>query len=257
MRIIRVQYEGHVFFAGLGDGEVYCLNQQLGLSEPIALAKITLMPLISPSKIICVTNNYLGQGHSFSGKEPRFASFFFKPPSALSGNGQTVRIPSHEASLSCSASLGLIVGQNCRNIRPDEAPRHIFGYTCAMDFCAGQPDPSDPLVTAKKAYDGFCPIGPWLETEEPDKEGTSIRLVVNGEQVGENSTHELLLSAHSLISVLSQTMSLNPGDLILTGAAVSYGPLQAGDIALMEIPGIGVLFNSIEAEHAPALSPVQ
>jgi 2-keto-4-pentenoate hydratase/2-oxohepta-3-ene-1,7-dioic acid hydratase in catechol pathway len=251
-----VHYKGHVFFAGLGEGEVFCLNHQLGFSNPIVLSDVLLMPLVTPSKIICVHNNFQQPG-AMSVARGGHLPFYLKPPSALAMSGQPIIIPHRETSVNFGASLALIIGQTCRHIRPEEAPRHIFGYTCANDIFVGAEYSDTCNITREKAYDTFCPLCFWLETDEPDPAETFVRCLVNGELKQSGRISDMINAPHEVVSLLSQVMTLHPGDLVLTGTPPGAGALMAGDAVQVEITGVGVLGNKAQAEQLEHLLPIQ
>jgi 2-keto-4-pentenoate hydratase/2-oxohepta-3-ene-1,7-dioic acid hydratase in catechol pathway len=256
MRVIRVRHKGQSFYASLGEGVVISLNSRQGSDEPIPLSEVTLMPLVLPSKIISIDLNYRDAAIERELPLPDHPSFVLRPNGSLLANGQPVQLPPMVRTVSPEAELALVIGQPCRRIRPEDAPRYIFGYTCANDITV-RDYPEDLCQTARKSFDATCPIGPWLETQPPDREDPIIRCLVNGDLRQGGTMADMIFSPAELVSYLSQFMTLNPGDVILTGTPSGVTSAQAGDNVQVEIPGVGVLFNHLEEETDAAPLPVQ
>ena len=254
MRIIRVRHQGQTFYASLGDGVVISLGREAG-AETIPLAEVTLMPLVVPSKIISVGFNFEGQASSFGIEPPEHPLFFLRPTTSATGNGRPVVMPHGMGTMRAEAELALVIGQRCSQVSPDTALRHVFGYTCANDLSVGD-ERTDPFLTRGKCFNGTCPVGPWLETQMPDLRETPVRCLINGETHQEASLGEMIFSPAEILSYLSQIMTLNPGDIILTGAPSGIAEVRPGDTVQVEIPGVGVLFNAIESENS-STPPVQ
>lgn len=246
MRIIRVHHKGSVFYAALQDGAVLCLHKQLGLTDPIPLTEVTLLPLVAPSKVICVGLNYREHAKEIGYAVPIEPSFFLKPPSSIISNGQPIQLPAGAGRIEHEGELALVIGQTCRDVTPDAVAQNIFGYTCANDVTAREIQKRDPLIGHSKSYDTFCPIGPWIETAVEDVNALSVRCVVNGEVRQSSSTADMIFSPHELVCYLSRIMTLMPGDVILTGTPPGVSALAPDDMVQVEIDGVGVLFNPVE-----------
>jgi 2-keto-4-pentenoate hydratase/2-oxohepta-3-ene-1,7-dioic acid hydratase in catechol pathway len=253
MRVVRVRHEGRTFYASLGEGVVISLNRDRG-GEPIPLPEVSLQPLVLPSKIVCVSLNHRDGAMETGLPAPRMPSFVLRPGSSLLANGRSIRLPAGARSYP-AASLGMVIGQSCRNIRPDEAGRHIFGYTCVNDIRVHD-DVRDPGHGAERFFDGTCPIGPWLETSLPAMESPTLRSLINGEIDQQGDLNDMLFSPGEILSCLSRFMTLNPGDLVLAGSPSGGSAARAGDKLQVEISGLGSLFNSVEDEEDAPL-PLQ
>lgn len=246
MRIIRVRHNGRAFYASLGDDNMLtCLQRNLGYDEPLPMTEVSLMPLVAPSKIICVGLNFCDHAAELDMPLSAEPSFFLKPPSSLLGNGQTILLPRDVGRVDYEAELAIIIGQHCRNATPEQAAGYIFGYTCANDVTARDLQKGERMFGRCKGYDTFCPLGPWIETELPP-EDTGVRAVVNGEVRQEGLLRDMIAKPLELVAYLSGIMSLTPGDVILTGTPKGVGPLAAGDTVQIEVDNVGVLFNSVE-----------
>lgn len=246
MRIIRVQHNEAIFYAELLDGAVRCLHQDLGYTRPIPLTEVSLMPLVAPSKVVCVGLNYRDHALELDFPIPDKPSFFLKPPTSLVGNGQAIVMPTDVGRVDAEAELAMVIGQTCRNISPEKAAQNIFGYTCANDVTARAIQKTDPLLGHAKAYDTFCPLGPWLETAVENVDNLNIRAIINGEVRQSGSTADMIFRPMELVSFLSQIMTLVPGDVVLTGTPAGVSPIHPGDMVQVEIDNVGVLFNPVE-----------
>lgn len=249
MRIIRVQYKGSVFYAALQEGAVLCLHRQLGLEGPIPLTEVSILPLVAPSKVICVGLNYREHALEVGYSLPEEPSFFLKPPSAIIGNGQPIILPTDVGRIEHEAELALIIGQTCHNISPENVAKNLFGYTCANDITARELQKRDPLIGHCKSYDTFCPLGPWIETEVENVNALAVRCVVNGEVRQSGSTADMIFSPAEIVCRLSRIMTLLPGDVILTGTPAGVSAIRPGDMVQVEIEGVGVLFNPVETSE--------
>lgn len=253
MRILRVHYREHSFYAALTSGEkgveLTCLQPELGISSPLPLTEVALLPLVAPSKIICVGLNFREHAAEMSMPLPERPAFFLKPPSALIGNGQTILLPRHAGRIDYEAELAVIIGLGGRGISPAEAPAHIFGYACANDVTARDEQKGEIMFGRCKGYDTFCPVGPWIETTPPAPDA-AVRTVINGEIRQQGRLSDMILSPAELISHISGVMTLAPGDVILTGTPRGVGPLRAGDEVRIEIDGVGLLSNSVDWDVA-------
>lgn len=250
MRIICVRHNGRAFYAAMGeDNTLTCLQHNLGYSEPLPMTEVSLLPLVAPSKIICVGLNFRDHAAELDMPLSAEPSFFLKPPSSLLGNGQTIRLPRNVGRIDYEAELAVIMGQHCRNVTPAQARDYVFGYTCANDVTARDLQKNERMFGRCKGYDTFCPLGPWIETELPPENAT-VRAVVNGEVRQEGVLADMIVPPLELVSYLSGIMSLTPGDVILTGTPRGVGPIAPGDTVQIEVQNVGVLFNSVEWDDA-------
>jgi 2,4-diketo-3-deoxy-L-fuconate hydrolase len=209
-----------------------------------------LCPLSRPEKILCIGKNYADHCREFDSSLPEKPILFAKYRNALSGPGERVPIPALSTSIDYEAELAAVIGRRCRGVRDSEALRSVFGYTCANDLTMRDIQREDGQWTRAKSPDGFCPVGPWIVTadEIPDPQDLSLKLILNGKVMQDSSTREMVFSVARLVSFLSQTMTLQPGDIILTGTPAGVGMgkkppvfLRGGDRVIVEVGGIGSL----------------
>jgi 2-keto-4-pentenoate hydratase/2-oxohepta-3-ene-1,7-dioic acid hydratase in catechol pathway len=212
----------------------------------IPLDEGSLLCPVQPSKIVCIGRNYAAHVKEMGHEVPAEPVLFLKPPSALVGPGDVVRLPPESARVEHEAELAVVIGARARNVAEDRALSHVFGYTCACDVTARDLQRKDVQFTRAKGFDTFCPVGPWIETElDPGKLG--IRCRVGGQTRQDGSTANMLFDVPALVSYVSRMMTLEPGDVLLTGTPEGVGPLVAGDSLEVEIERIGVLKLRVES----------
>jgi 2-keto-4-pentenoate hydratase/2-oxohepta-3-ene-1,7-dioic acid hydratase in catechol pathway len=148
------------------------------------------------------------------------------------------------AQVDYEAELGVVIRDRVRNIAPDEVKDHILGYTCANDVTARDLQRKDGQWTRAKSFDTFCPIGPWIETEL-DPGNLLVESYLNGERRQSSRTAQFIFPVNYLVSFISRIMTLNPGDLIITGTPSGVGPMKPGDEIEVRIEGIGSLKNKV------------
>lgn len=216
-----------------------------------SLEEVRLLAPVQPSKIIAVGRNYPAHAAEHGEEVPSVPLIFLKPPSAVIGPGKAIRLPPQSRQVEHEAELAVVMGRRGRWITADQAQAFIWGYTAANDVTARDLQRRDPQWTRAKGFDTFAPLGPWVETEF-DPTDVQIICRVNGEVRQLGSTREMVFTIPHLIAFISSVMTLEPGDVILTGTPAGVGPLQPGDIVEVEIEGLGVLRNPVEAERPQA-----
>ena len=206
---------------------------------------------LAPSKIVCLLRNYAAHARELSNPVPQRPRYFLKPPSSLIGNGGIVRIPDGIGSIHHEVELALIIGERCRRASPEEAEKRILAYTVVLDITAR--DLQDEVKSMGlpwsecKGFDTFAPVGPvGVPAREYDWRGKRIWLSVNGETRQDGNTDLMLFSPGEIISEISGVMTLEPGDIILTGTPSGVGPLSTGDRVDAGIDGIEDLYVTVE-----------
>jgi 2-keto-4-pentenoate hydratase/2-oxohepta-3-ene-1,7-dioic acid hydratase in catechol pathway len=155
-------------------------------------------------------------------------------------------IPTPEHRTDYEAELAIVIGTGGRNIGEADALTHVFGYTCANDVSDRVLQKKDGQWVRAKGYDTYCPVGPWIETDL-DVADVPVQSRLNGEDRQSQRTSAMIFKPAFLIAFISRVMTLQPGDLILTGTPEGVGPLAPGDTIEVEVGGIGVLRNPVEA----------
>jgi 2-keto-4-pentenoate hydratase/2-oxohepta-3-ene-1,7-dioic acid hydratase in catechol pathway len=195
---------------------------------------------VRPSKILCIGRNYAAHARELGHEVPSEPLLFLKPPSSLLGPGGEVRLPPESARVEHEAELAVVIGHKAKNVSAGDALAHVFGYACACDVTARDLQRKDVQFTRAKGFDTFCPVGPWIETEL-DPAALTVRCRVNGSTRQDGPTAHMIFDVPTVVSYASRMMTLEPGDVILTGTPEGVGPLAAGDALEVEVSGIGTL----------------
>ncbi len=212
------------------------------------LEQVKLLSPVLPSKIICVGRNYVAHAQEHDAEVPEVPLLFLKPPSSLIGPGDTVLLPPQSQRVEHEGELAVVIGKRSRWLDLETAKEAIFGYTIANDVTARDLQRRDGQWTRGKGFDTFCPIGPWVETEF-DPADAVITCTVNGELRQMASTRDMVFPVRQLVAYASSVMTLEPGDLLLTGTPAGVGPLKDGDELVTSIEGLGELHNPVKAEQ--------
>ena len=231
------------------DGDPFIAYRRL---EPdIPVDEITLLHPVLPGKIICVGRNYEAHASEHGATIGEIPILFLKPGTSLVGPGETIFLPPQSSHVQHEAELAVVIGKRGRWISTDRAMEHVFGYTIANDVTARDLQRQDVTWTRGKGFDTFCPVGPWVETEF-DPTDALITCHVSGELRQMASTRDMVFTIPRLISFISSVMTLEPGDLILTGTPSGVGDLVDGDNITITIEGLGTLVNPVASDNSHA-----
>jgi 5-oxopent-3-ene-1,2,5-tricarboxylate decarboxylase / 2-hydroxyhepta-2,4-diene-1,7-dioate isomerase len=203
------------------------------------------LPPCQPAKILCVHLNYRSRIIEFGSKPPATPTYFHKPVSALNSHGGAIVRPAGCQWLNYEGEIAIVIGATCRNVRPDEAGDYVAGYTIGNDYGLHDFRDTDAgSMLRVKGSDTLCPLGPGL-VRGWDFRHKAIRTTVNGREAQSGSTDEMLFDMHYLIADLARTITLVPGDVILSGTPAGSRPVQPGDVVSVEVEGLGTLTNTI------------
>ncbi|APR83902.1 Fumarylacetoacetate hydrolase family protein [Minicystis rosea] len=210
--------------------------------------RVTRLAPVAPAKILCVGRNYKAHAAELGNEVPPEPLLFLKPSSSLLDPDGTIELPPTSISnrIDHEAELAVVIGRRTRRVSVADAAASIFGCTLAGDITARDLQKKDGQWARAKGMDGFCPVGPVLVTGL-DPQALTILCRVNGEERQRGVTSDMFFSIAHVISYASQVMTLEPGDLLLTGTPPGVGPLKGGDILDIEVPGIGTLRSHIAA----------
>jgi len=213
----------------------------------IPLGSAEHLPPIEPTKIVCVHLNYESRVKELLAEMPSAPTYFHKPISALNAHGGEVVRPPRCRYLNYEGEIAIVIGRTCKHIGPDEAAEHIAGYTIANDYGLHDFRDTDAgSMLRVKGSDTLCPLGPGL-VDDWQAGGKRIRTLVNGQVRQDGSTDEMVWGPHYLVADVARTITLLPGDVILTGTPANSRPVQPGDVVTVEVEGLGALSNRIVA----------
>jgi 5-oxopent-3-ene-1,2,5-tricarboxylate decarboxylase/2-hydroxyhepta-2,4-diene-1,7-dioate isomerase len=216
----------------------------------------THLPPCQPSKIIAVHLNHRSRVEEFQAKLPAAPTYFHKPTSALNSHGGAVVRPEGCKWLNYEGEVAIVIGRTCRNVTVSEAGDYIRGYTVANDYGLHDFRDTDAgSMLRVKGSDTLCPLGPGLVTDW-DFHGRTITTRVNGEVRQHGSTDEMEWDMHYLVADIARTITLFPGDVLLSGTPAHSRPVQPGDVVEVEVDGLGVLRNHIVAGPTPIRTDV-
>ena len=203
------------------------------------------LPPVEPSKIIACHLNYRSRVEEFMTRLPVAPTYFHKPTTALNSHGGEVVRPRGCKYLNFEGEIAIVIGEETFDIAREDAAHHIAGYTIANDFGLHDFRDTDAgSMLRVKGSDSLCPIGPGLVTDW-DFHGKEIRTLVNGEVRQSGSTSEMEWDMSYLVADLARTITLLPGDVILSGTPAGSRPVQPGDVVTVEVEGLGALTNRI------------
>lgn len=251
MRIARFSIDDEVDFGVVEGDEVAPIT-----GHPFApftftgyryqLSEVKLLAPVIPSKVVAIGKNYAEHAVEMGGTPPSAPMIFLKPSTAVIGTEEPISYPSSSQRVDYEGELGVVIGRLCRDVPVESALEAVLGYTCANDVTARDQQATDGQWTRSKGHDGFCPLGPWLETNL-DPGDLAITTTLNGEKRQDARTSSMVHSVPSLVSYISTAMTLLPGDVILTGTPAGIGPMSVGDVIEVTIEGIGTLTNRVLA----------
>lgn len=252
MAFVRFQSPAGPRWGQVQEGRVNELNGAPYLSgtsteNSYALDSVKLLPPVEPSKLICIGRNYAEHAAELGNQAPSEPMFFLKAPSSLIGPGDAIELPYPDHAIHWEAELAAVIGKRAKNVPQAEALEYVFGYTIANDVSDRDYQKGDaPFGFGRgKSFDTFCPCGPVLVTEGVNPLDTKVELTCNGQVRQSDSTALMLHNLPKLIHFLSAIMTLEPGDVILTGTPKGVGPMKPGDVLTITIDGIGTLTNPV------------
>jgi 5-oxopent-3-ene-1,2,5-tricarboxylate decarboxylase/2-hydroxyhepta-2,4-diene-1,7-dioate isomerase len=211
----------------------------------IDLEQAVHLPPVTPTKMVCVHLNYRSRLDELARKQPPAPTYFWKPISCLNGHRGKIIKPKGLRFLNYEGEFALVVGRTTRNIRPEDAPHYIRGYTIANDMGLHDfRDTDENSMVRVKGSDTLGPIGPALVTDW-DFRNKRLRTLVDGKVVQDGNTNDLLWDPHYILADLTRSITFERDDLILIGTPAFSRPVEAGRTVVVEIEGLGRLENTI------------
>jgi len=225
-------------------GDMFSTWEKTG--ELIALNEIRWETPCTPTKMLALWNNFHEAAAKFSLGIPSEPLFFLKSANSFWPHKAAIPAPtSYAGKVLYEGELGVVIGKQGKNIAPDQAASHIFGYTCVNDVTALdllKADASFAQWTRAKSFDGFAPFGPFIATTV-DAAALTVRTLVNGKERQNYPVSDMIFSPRQLVSLISRDLTLNPGDIISCGTSAGTGSLARGATVDVVIEGIGTLSN--------------
>ncbi len=218
----------------------------LDTGERIAEGEAHYLAPATPSKVIAVHLTYRSRVEEYAARIPPQPSYFMKPPTTLNGHRGIVRRPAGTRFLNYEGELAVVIGERMKGVLEEDALAYVAGYTCANDVGLHDFRHADRgSMLRVKGQDGFLPLGPEVVTDF-DPTDFTLRTYINGEVVQKAHASDLLFGVAYQLADLSRLITLEPGDVILTGTPANSRPMEPGDTVEVEIDGIGRLTNSVQ-----------
>ncbi len=244
------------FAESRGAMEDYAQNPPHGSTTPVQDIQL-LAPILRPPKFICVGLNYRDHAAETKQEVPKVPTIFSKFSQCVIGPGQAVVLPKNSSKPDYEAEFAFVIGKPGRHIAAEDWKSHVAGYTIVNDVSARDFQLATSQWLMGKTFDTFGPMGPWITTadEIADPHALDIRLTINGEQMQNSNTRELIFGVPALVAFLSSAITLEPGDIVSTGTPAGVGLarkpprwLKAGDEVSITVQGLGELRNPVVAE---------
>lgn len=214
----------------------------------IALNDVRLLTPVQPTKVIALWNNFKALGEKLQLATPAEPLYLVKTPNSYLEPDGVIRHPGGGAKVVFEGELGIVIGRTCKQVPESRALDHVLGYTCANDVTVADilhRDASFAQWVRAKGFDTFCPFGPAVATGlDPDK--LRVRTLLDGQVRQDYPISDMRFSVAQLVSLISQDMTLLPGDVILCGTSVGVGSMKPGSLVEVEIAGVGRLSNRFE-----------
>jgi 2-keto-4-pentenoate hydratase/2-oxohepta-3-ene-1,7-dioic acid hydratase in catechol pathway len=224
------------------EGDIFS-DYQLSSSR-YNLKDVTLLAPIVPGKFLGIGLNYKKHAEEVNRPLPEEPMIFMVSQSSIISTGEEIHLANAAHRTDFEGELAIVIGKTAKSVSIEEALNYVFGYTCCNDISDRILQKRDVQYVRAKSYDTYKPLGPVIETAI-DPNQAPIRVRVNGQIRQDSNTNDMIFSAAEIISTISQVMTLDPGDVIITGTPSGVGPLQPGDIVEIEIEGIGTLTNKV------------
>ncbi len=253
-RWIRFEHDGKVGFGTL-DGEEITVHQgdmfagAEATSRTVSLASVKLLTPTEPTKMIALWNNFRAMAAKFDLSIPAEPLYLLKANSSFLAGGQTIRRPrSYDGRVVFEGEIGIVIGREATAVSESDAEAYIFGYTCINDVTAFElinKDESFAQWTRAKSFDTFGVFGPVVATGL-DPAGLTIKTVLNGQERQNYPVSDMLIPPLRLVSMISQDVTLCPGDVIACGTSLGAGSMKPDSTIEITIDGIGTLSNRYE-----------
>lgn len=256
MKYARFEYKGNEYYGIVREEELLELDGSI-LGEPKETGKryqisaVKLLPPITPTKIVCIGQNYLEHIKEIGSleriKEIGSPLYFLKPPSSLIGPADDIIYPRNATRVDYEGELAVVIKRQMKDIPKEEAKQCVIGYSCFNDVTERDLVGKDPLnLTLGKGFDTFSAFGPYIVTGV-DPNNLQIKTYLNGELKQNDNTGECVFDVQTILSYLSQCLTLCPGDIVTTGTPKGIAPMKPGDLVEVKIEGIGRLSNKVKA----------
>ncbi|MDY6817689.1 MAG: fumarylacetoacetate hydrolase family protein [Halobacteriales archaeon] len=237
MRLARAQTEAGIVTGEYADGTIHTDD---GTTHTVDREE--LLAPCEPTALYCVGRNFAATLDQMDYDRPDAPDFFIKPPTSVLPTDRALTYPSFTEDLHGAGELAAVIDERCSAVAPSEVSDVVRGYTLLNDLDALD----QPGRTARKAFDGSAPLGPWIETDV-DPADLQMSVEINGDRDHEATTEQMFFGPTDVIPYISERLTLSPGDVIAFGSPTNVGPLVAGDTVAITYEGVGTLRTTIAA----------
>ena len=240
----------------LDDNQVYPVESIFypnKTGSPFNVNQLHPLLCVQPTKIIGIGQNYKSHIKEFNGTVPSEPVIFLKAPNSIIGPEEKIILPNNAGQVDYEGEIAIVIKKEAQNIPEEKALDYVLGYTCANDVTARDLQKKHGQWARSKSFKTFCPIGPWIlpACEFPKYQNLSLKTYVNNKPVQFAKASAMVFSIPYIVSFVSCTMTLNPGDIILTGTPAGVGPLKRNYKVAVEIEEIGILINTVTGTSSP------
>ncbi|MFC6724075.1 fumarylacetoacetate hydrolase family protein [Halobium palmae] len=209
------------------------------------LSEVDVLAPVEPSKIVCIGRNYADHAAEHGADVPDRPMLFLKGPNTVASHGDVITLPAGKDRLEWEAELGVVIGEQCRDVDESEAMDVVAGYTQVNDLSNRDDQREEQNWIRGKAFDGAAPIGPVVADPEHVADDAAIRLRANGETKQDGTLDQMVFGVEELIAEITTYLTLEPGDVIATGTPEGVGPLSDGDRVEVDVEGIPTLEHEV------------
>lgn len=255
MKFVRYSHGAETGFGVLDNGEIRIYSGDMfagaaATGRSVASSAVKLLPPCAPAGMIALWNNSKSQIAKLNRETPKEALYFYKPAQSFATHGDPILYPVGKTErVVLEGEIGIVIGRRCRNVKPADAAKVIFGYTVINDITAQDVvgrDKTFPQYTRGKGFDSFSIFGPVIDTAV-DPMQLRIQSSINGRVCQDYPVSDLALDPFHIVASISHTMTLVPGDVIACGTSLGADPIKVGDTVEIKIEGIGTLVNRVVA----------
>ena len=214
------------------------------------IEEVSLLPPCDPTKVVCQAGGYMDHREEEGLTDrPDRPEWFLKTPNCVLGHGDAIELPPGRETVEFEAEFGIVIGEQCRGVREEEAVEVVAGFTCVNDISNRDDQREERNWVRGKAFDGSLPMGPVLATPDEVPGDARLELRLNGETRQETTREHVIFSVEELIADVTELITLEPGDVIASGTPAGPDPLSPGDVVEVEFEGVGTLENPVVARE--------
>ena len=253
VKFARFEYDKKIYEGVVDAEEIHVIkgsfwNHYEVSDKKHSISEVSFLPPVTPTKIVCVGQNYPGHIEELGAPMPKVPLIFLKPSSCLIGHEHPIIYPRDAERIDYEGELAIVIKHRLKRVDETDALNYVLGYSCFNDVTARNIVAKDRfLVTLAKGFDSFGPFGPYIVTDL-DPNHLMLKTYLNGELKQQDNTENFVFSAQRVLSFISKYMTLFPGDIVITGTPRGIAPMKPGDTVEVEIEGIGTLRNFVQLE---------